>query len=175
MYTLEEFEWIDDWNELFDFCEYYNVSCGYDRDYIYTADSLMDCIIDKARDYDWKSIYDIVYDIDDMEGSDDDYYDWSCTSPRLLTDEDLAVAKDEALENLHYEGTYLEGEEGYESDEEEQEEDSTFEDDTVTVTAHVASPPKAASMYGHVEIRDGTQEESTADFSAETFNQMIGG
>lgn len=175
MYTYEDFENISSWWELRDFCEevgYYPDSI--DLDYIFDNDTLIERVVDYARDCQWEDVQYLLSNINWNGDHDEVYYDRD-SAPVELDDRDFEAAKGEVLSNMHDDAVYLEGEDGYTDEDNEDEE---IEDEPEVAAPNVIYTPSVSKrgLYGRIAIDGSTDtfgEEYTIDTSG--FMIMIGG
>lgn len=164
-WTIEDFQSCSVW-DLRDVCEEYGVNLDsidiYD---LFDADYLSEHIQELARSCRWEEITDELAELNwNGDNGEAFYYDYGVV--KEFSCYDLPEAREEILRKIHEQGAHLEGEEGYEEEEE------PVPDYNPT---RYVNPVCKRELYGSVRVDGGWYEAPSVNFSDADFVQMIGG
>lgn len=172
-YTYEEFNNIDSWWELRDFCEEYGVwPDNVDPDNVVDNEWITDRVQEWARDCEWSSIRDLLRYL--SNGDDGEVFEYdNYGNLNELTDEDLETAKDQVLAGMHNEGILLDGEE---DDEEEEEEEEDLDEPENEPPRQIYVPPRVLNgLYGEIRTEGGFVVAPKQTFRSDDLLEFLSG
>lgn len=143
MYTYEEFESIGNVYDLVDACDEIGIDCKYERDYIYSFDSLQEVLHDYVDRGEWGDLQDAVRYLPSYASDNEDYYNYN--NWEAITEGDVVDAIDEAIVEMHRHEIYLEGDPD---------------------TPRPCSDDDFDIVYNADSLERGSSEFNTADFNA---------